>query len=215
MQPKIIHLIRHGQAEHNLHCDNYRFPDAILTPTGRQQCLELNEKTQDTIQESAELLVSSPLRRTLQTTLLGLPRLINRLGGPSSIAVVPQLQENGPTPADTGSSKEELEKIKEFRGIDFRGLVDGWNSKTGFWASDHQSLRIRAAWIRRWLCDRPETEIVIVSHGGALRYLIEDYNPHNAWGNTECRTYSFTLIVEDGRLVPTFKHLSTLPLNRK
>ncbi|KAG0144010.1 hypothetical protein CROQUDRAFT_660547 [Cronartium quercuum f. sp. fusiforme G11] len=196
MSPK-VHLIRHAQAHHNVDFDNHSFPDAALTLTGKEQCNELNARTITNIQASAQLLVSSPLRRTLQTTLLGFPHLIKRLGGPNAIIALPQLQENGSSPADTGSSRAELEKQEEFEGIDFSLLEDEWNSKSGVWSPSETSLRKRAGWTRQWLAERPEEEIVIVSHGGALRYLTEDYASHQPWGNTECRTYTLSEEMSD------------------
>lgn len=187
---KKIHLIRHAQAEHNVRQDYYSFPDAILTPLGKQQCSILHKSTEQTIQQSAQLLVSSPLRRTLQTSLMGLPSLIGRLGGPSSIIALPELQENSSSPADTGSSRETLERMEEFDGIDFGRLAKHWNSKTGFWAPDPKSLKIRAAWTRKWLAERPEEEIVIVSHGSALKFLTEEHGPRATWDNCECRSYA-------------------------
>ncbi|EGF97732.1 uncharacterized protein MELLADRAFT_28474, partial [Melampsora larici-populina 98AG31] len=166
-----IYLVRHAQADHNVDFDNHSFPDAALTPTGKEQCIGLNERTSMNIQKSAQLLVTSPLRRTLQTTLIGFPQLIHKLGGRSAIIALPQLQENGCSPADTGSSRSELEGDKEFEGIDFSLLADGWNSKSGVWSSDKHSLKHRAGWTRTWLAARPEEEIVVVSHGGALRYI--------------------------------------------
>ncbi|KNZ62284.1 hypothetical protein VP01_1290g5 [Puccinia sorghi] len=199
--------------------DYYSFPDAILTPLGKQQCSILHKSTEQTIQQSAQLLVSSPLRRTLQTSLMGLPSLIGRLGGPSSIIALPELQENSSSPADTGSSRETLERMEEFDGIDFGRLAKHWNSKTGFWAPDPKSLKIRAAWTRKWLAERPEEEIVIVSHGSALKFLTEEHGPRavslyssffsfiiiiisrflisaspsnwkQTWDNCECRSYA-------------------------
>lgn len=192
MGSKRIHLVRHAQADHNVDFDNHSFPDAALTPTGKEQCLELNERTSLNIQESAQLLVTSPLRRTLQTTLIGFPHLISRLGGRSAIIALPQLQENGKSPADTGSSRMDLEADNEFEGIDFGLLDDGWNSKSGVWSSDQNSLRRRAGWTRKWLAERPEEEIVVVSHGGALRYITEDYAGNEPWDNTEYRTYTLS-----------------------
>lgn len=203
---KKIHLVRHAEAEHNVNRDNYSFPDAVLTHKGKQQCVALDNLTQHTLQQSAQLLVSSPLRRTLQTSLIGLPTLVDRLGGPSSILVMPELQENSSSPADTGSSRDELSKIEEFDGIDFSRLDDLWNSKTGFWSSDPKALRRRAAWTRNWLANRPEDEIVVVSHGSALKYLTEDFSPHNLWYNTQVKSYTLrppaTSGAKNHRLVP-------------
>jgi broad specificity phosphatase PhoE len=47
-------------------------PDAPLTKLGREQSVELSKDTQE-IQKTAELLVSSALRRPLQTMILGYP----------------------------------------------------------------------------------------------------------------------------------------------
>lgn len=159
----------------SVHFDLYSFPDAALTSEGKGQCSELNAGTTSNIQQSAQLIVTSPLRRTLQTTLLGFPDLISRLGGRSAIVALPHLQENGSSPADTGSSRSELEGQSEFAGIDFGLLDHKWNSKSGIWSPDETSLRQRAGWTRQWLSERSEDEIVVVSHGGALRYLTEDH----------------------------------------
>lgn len=74
----ILHLTRHAEAEHNVHLD-YSIPDAPLTKKGREQAAQLNGLTVQNIQQTADLLVSSPLSRTLQTTLLGFPALKARL----------------------------------------------------------------------------------------------------------------------------------------
>ncbi|KAH9463838.1 hypothetical protein MJO28_008009 [Puccinia striiformis f. sp. tritici] len=187
---KKIHIIRHGEAEHNVDQDYYSFPDAVLTDHGKEQCMKLNQSTTETIQRTSKLVVSSPLRRTLQTSLIGLPLLISRLGGVKNVIVLPELQENSSSPADTGSSRESLERITEFDGLDFSRCIKSWNSKVGFWSSDPKSLKCRAAWTRKWLAERPEDEIVVVSHGSALKFLTEEHGTQGIWDNCECRTYA-------------------------
>jgi broad specificity phosphatase PhoE len=55
---------------------------------------------------------------------------------------------------------------EEFPELDFELVVDGWDSKRGEWGADEVSLARRAAKMRKWLKDRKEDEIVVVTHGG-------------------------------------------------
>jgi broad specificity phosphatase PhoE len=69
-------------------------PDPPLTQTGRRQSALLNEDTKDTIQKTAELLLTSGLKRPLQTTILAYPLLRKRLEAAGKpVVVLPQLQE--------------------------------------------------------------------------------------------------------------------------
>jgi len=68
--------------------------DPQLTQSGRYQSTSLNDNTKHTFQKTAELLVTSPLKRSLQTMVSGYPVLRKRLeeeGTP--VVVLPQLQE--------------------------------------------------------------------------------------------------------------------------
>lgn len=94
---------------------------------------------------------------------------------------------------DTGSSREALEAKSEFAGFNFSELPSDWTSKRGFWAADPESIRKRAQWVRQWLRDRPEKDIVLVAHGDILRNITagpkgpSDY----PWKNAEVRIYHF------------------------
>lgn len=118
--------------------------DTQLTSSGREQAAALNVATIGTVQTEVELIVTSPLRRTLQTTLDGLPEAIRRLGK-SNIVLLPQAIETsnrerrlgarlwlpasaderpaiGPAPpcwaepVDTGCPADVLESTPEFQG---------------------------------------------------------------------------------------------------
>ena len=67
--------------------------DAPLTKLGRSQAKDLNKETADSLQKEVELIVSSPLRRTMSTTLDGYPSAIERLGGKGKIVLLPDAQE--------------------------------------------------------------------------------------------------------------------------
>ena len=134
---------------------NYDIPDPRLTSVGETQARSIPHKYPFLFKSPAPLLVSSPFRRTLQTSLIG----FNRNPTPH-----PGFQENSSKPCDTGSPPSVLRE--EFPELDFELVVDGWDSKTGEWAPDETSLARRAAKMRKWLKNREEEEIVVVTHGG-------------------------------------------------
>ena len=98
--------------------------DTSLTALGEAQCHELSREFPS--KPPVDLLVSSPLRRTIQTTLLGFKKQIE---SGVKVELLAELQEATELPCDTGSSRDVLEKEELFRGLDFSGLPDDWTSK--------------------------------------------------------------------------------------
>ncbi|TCD69186.1 hypothetical protein EIP91_008482 [Steccherinum ochraceum] len=200
---KRIFLTRHAQAEHNVDLDysmtkiylriDILVHDAPLTQLGRQQSARLNEDTKNNIQQTAELLVSSPLRRTMSTTLVGYPDLFKRLIAQHKVILRPELQECNAHPCDVGSPRETLEADPEYggKGLDFSTLTPDWTSKQGKYAVTVAALQERARENRKWLRERPEQEIVVVAHGDLLRYVTDGYSSDSEWANTEVREYTF------------------------
>jgi Histidine phosphatase superfamily (branch 1) len=103
---KRIHLIRHGQAEHvrisrfffilfneprlqNVH-NVETIPDPHLTPLGVEQARSLTSifPKFKSLNSSTSLIVSSPFRRTLETTLLGFKDVL-KSGAP--LIILPQV----------------------------------------------------------------------------------------------------------------------------
>lgn len=107
LKGKTIHLIRHAQALHNI-ADDFSIPDAVLTEKGRNQAIGLLSRQADFAK--VQLLVCSPQRRTMQTMLLGLPGLIERLGKGSTI-ILPLFQEIHSLPCDTGSGTSSARRL--------------------------------------------------------------------------------------------------------
>jgi broad specificity phosphatase PhoE len=151
-------------------------------------------------------LVSSPLRRTLYTTLLAFPTVV---AAGKKILALPEIQETSDLPCDTGSSPQVL--AAEFGAdgnVDLSKVTEGWNSKTGRWAPATSAIEARARSARFFLRKFGEREvertgedvhIVVVTHGGFLHYFTEDWDGSEkftgtGWDNTEWRSYNF---VED------------------
>ncbi|WFD19271.1 hypothetical protein MCAP1_001494 [Malassezia caprae] len=192
-----IYLTRHAQAEH---VRDSNIADALLTKLGEQQAARLPSLTPE-LQDVAEVIISSPLRRTLQSASLGYADAIKRLGGDGKIVCLPQAQECNDVPCDTGSLREVLETQPYFAKYDFSLLTPDWTSKQGFYAAHSESLDARAQWVRQYLRERPEQHIVLVAHGDFLRRLTKE--PESYWANAEVRLFQFE---------PTSVHTDACPL---
>ncbi|KAH7334919.1 hypothetical protein B0J17DRAFT_720456 [Rhizoctonia solani] len=188
-------------------------PDAVLTDLGRLQCVEFsNSPLGRSIQDSAELILTSPQRRALSTTLSGLPGAVERLLPQSRVILVPQLQEINDLPCDRGSDREFLESTPEYTTelkqgrLDFNPLTSDWNQKRGVYDPSPDSLWARAQWVRHFIRDRKEQTIAVVAHGNFIRYLVGldgYYERVKIWSNVEARLYTFQS-VDDSRakLIP-------------
>ncbi|KAL8998364.1 MAG: hypothetical protein Q9169_002577 [Polycauliona sp. 2 TL-2023] len=165
--------------------------DPALTPHGENQCLDLQSKFP--YHDSINLLVCSPIQRTIQTTLLAFEPEISR--GVQCIAL-PEIQETSDLPCDTGSNVDVLKEKFKSKPVDLSLLDEDWDSKKGRWAPDQDAIERRCREARQWLKARDEKAIVVVSHGGLLHYLTEDWAGSEkfqgtGWENTEFRSYCF------------------------
>ncbi|KZP08401.1 phosphoglycerate mutase-like protein [Athelia psychrophila] len=185
-----IILCRHSQAEHNVDLD-YSIPDAPLTALGKQQSGALAPLIPD-LQKEVDLIISSALKRTLQSTKLGWGPAVERLGI-RNVICLPQAQECNAFPCDTGSPRVHLESLDEFKAFNFELLTPDWDSKQGFYAADPVSLKNRAKWVRQYLRSRSEGTIVLVAHGDILRRITctADGDSDYQWRNAEVRIFEF------------------------
>ncbi|KAF8453311.1 histidine phosphatase superfamily [Terfezia claveryi] len=223
MPPKYLTLIRHAEGYHNL-TGNHSLLDPCLTPTGIQQCNILNNTFLQSSHPSSpppppqpSLLVSSPLTRTLQTTLCSFSTFLSTPPNTDmKITPLALLQECDDIPCDTGRPAEVTQK--EFSGngdltalelgnltgdhgagegrIQWEVLDPVFPRKVGIYRAEKEALVERAKQARKWLWEREEEHVVAVLHGGFLHYMTEDWSGHNpkigtGWYNTEYRTYEF------------------------
>ncbi|KAK2730054.1 phosphoglycerate mutase family protein [Colletotrichum kahawae] len=196
--PVQIHLVRHAQGFHNLNVENEAIRDPLLTDKGKQQCADLRAAFPH--HSKLTHLVASPLHRTLHTCLLGFGPEDGHLG---KVIALPEVQEVSDAPCDTGSAVSEIEG--EFDGkVDFSRVPADWTEKKSpesRWEPTLKKLEVRAAEARRALREiaggvEGDAQIVVVTHGGFLHFLTNDFHGVPAgkatgWENTEYRSYNF------------------------
>ncbi|TKA73923.1 hypothetical protein B0A55_05052 [Friedmanniomyces simplex] len=188
----ILHIMRHGQGEHSsaVNIDGANIRDAPLTQHGKDQCAERCKNFQS--HDKIDLLLASHLRRALQTCALSFAPCLDRS---QKIYALPMAEEASDSPCDTGSPLEVLQN--EFPNIViFDHVKQGWYMHEGDYAVDPVSLNARAAKLRRFIRDREEREVVLVTHGFFAHYLTGDVNERGEqttpwWRETELRTFEF------------------------
>jgi len=169
-----IHLIRHAEGYHQLPRDHphVNIHDPTLTPHGVAQSTHFSETFPYHAQ--TDLLCASPLRRTLQTSMIALAPEIER---GLKIVAVPDAQEATDAPSDTGSDATTLRDAFG-DAVDYGHLVGAWYAKTGVNATDISSLRERAKRLRIWLRGQDAEHVVLVTHGLFAHYLTGHIDDH-------------------------------------
>ncbi|KAF7960608.1 hypothetical protein EAE96_000284 [Botrytis aclada] len=186
MPPTII-LIRHAQALHNVShkARNYELHDPALTDLGfGTQCDELASHLENEVPLAREidLIVVSPMRRTMQTAQQGLGWLMKR-GVP--VILRPEWQENSNKPCDTGTPIEIMEK--EWPQFDWSAVDPLFPEKSGPYEFSKDALIRRGTTARKWLQQRPEKVIAVVSHAAFLRTCVS----YRQYENADYRIFDF------------------------
>lgn len=191
---KRVFFIRHAEGWHNLaeHESTYtpkvdvllekntgrKYWDAALTPKGEQQCGALKANIRGSTTWgfdkplNLDLVVVSPLMRTLQTAELSLGEATSK-NAPKFLAQ-PLCRERIADYVCDGRCELSVLK-RQFPGVDF-SLVetekddDFYNQK-----EDIERVRARAVVFLQWLCSRPERRIAVVTHSIFLRNLFYQF----------------------------------------
>ncbi|KAI5067158.1 hypothetical protein GOP47_0018238 [Adiantum capillus-veneris] len=199
---KIIHLVRHAQGYHNVVGEqdyeaymSYDYVDASVTPLGWDQVDRLRRHLEKiNLTQKVELVVTSPLMRTMQTAVgaFGGPKFdesdsspplmvqngggsncpaVSSSGCPPFIAVELCREHMGVHPCDKRQSVSTYRTI--FPSIDFSEIeVDD----DTLWKPDvretNSELIDRGTRFLEWLSRREEREIAVVSHSGFLTHLL-------------------------------------------
>ncbi|XP_039053221.1 phosphoglycerate mutase-like protein 1 isoform X2 [Hibiscus syriacus] len=195
---KTLHLARNAQGVHNVAGDidfsNYlseEFFDAHLTPLGWQQVDNLRKHVHETgLSKKIELVIVSPLLRTLQTAVgvfggegykdgvdvhplmvenagKSIRPAISSLYCPPFVAVELCREHLGVHPCDRRKSISEYQPL--FPAIDF-SLIDC--KEDSLWEANYrekdEEIATRGLKFLNWLWTREEREIAVVSHSSFL-----------------------------------------------
>ncbi|KAK3328417.1 histidine phosphatase superfamily [Cercophora scortea] len=180
--PATVHILRHGQSLHNVD-RNHQFPDPPLTDIGRSQAKAVNPVA------APDLIVVSPMTRTLETTLLAFDSF---LGDPESqpiIQVWPELRETHDfAVCNRGVSRAELEL--KFPQFDFSECRQEWD----YPQHNPEDAVTRAETVRRRLknLSGSHKNIFLVTHRGFIAFLVKGQR----FDVAECRRYRFATEAE-------------------
>ena len=173
---KVLHLLRHAEAEHNAlgipDSEAALFPeleDALVTDTGMQQCLDLAEALSASgMLRHVDLVVTSPHRRTLQTATASLPFLMSRVpwyAHETVREVTGGRPWNKRIPVSATSPS--------FPHVSFEHMSSDEDAHYHLYDKREPEEKVveRCQEFMRWVFQREEKEIVVVSHGAFLRTL--------------------------------------------
>lgn len=190
VQGKLVHVIRHGQAQHNVDMKYLARRDTQLTCEGLMQARALRRVLS---RLKPDVAVTSAVLRALQTT-----RAMGFRG--RGVVVVPEARELGghaanapvdPRRATSGDLRRDFGKydwslaLREAKACkERRGTLPQARDTASRWELSADVHR-RARRLTRFLASRPEKSIALVSHGEFLMELTGD----TYMGNCELRTY--------------------------
>ncbi|XP_040952902.1 phosphoglycerate mutase-like protein 1 isoform X7 [Gossypium hirsutum] len=221
-QKLVIHLIRHAHGLHNLESERHRDPlkriqyaDPELSPLGWQQVREQRKDLSASgLLERIELVVTSPLTRTLQTSvgIFGSPlKDENTVGNGYQNGIKTPIFNHPPIIASElcrerlskGRSRGTISQCRSrFPQVDF-SLIE--REDDILWEADeresNESVAAKGIKFIKWLLARKEKEIAVVSHGVFLQQtLIALKNEFDSsiekefltpFGNCEIRSLKF------------------------
>ena len=219
--PKRVILIRHGQAEHNVNASSHFKRDVQLTERGRMQAAAIRARVADL---GADVVLTSPVLRTLQTTALLCPAV--------PVICVPDAREcwvDQTMVCEAPAEPTAASSSGPFKGYDWsvaleqcaaaaaaaeaagaaHASLSAWEAQlqTGdakcSFLGDAKGLRARCKRLTEFIRSRPEETIALVSHAALLDFLTEDAVA-GRMENCEVRTYELST---KGR----WKRIQTLP----
>mmetsp|Transcript_50344 Transcript_50344/g.58168 ORF Transcript_50344/g.58168 Transcript_50344/m.58168 type:complete len:248 (-) Transcript_50344:103-846(-) len=206
---KTVHFVRHAEATHNeaakelgrIAYQNPDFHDARLTPLGKEQCAKLNQTLANdgVTGPDIQLVVVSPCSRATETAILCFQEHV-----PASVpwlALECLREKTGTHPCDGRRSVTEL-KLEYGEKIDYQYMTndaDVYGQKLGKSRETDEMIIARAYEFFEWLCQRPETNVLVVTHSAFLAVLFNQVVSCNSdlsrwYENCEMRTTQLAVV---------------------
>ena len=185
--PGKVHLVRHAEGLHNLY-DDTSIPDAPLSQRGFDFAEDLGKRFVKANSNAVGLLISSPLRRAIETSFTAFNRVLRsdlyllEPGGGVIDGVEmwldANLQEIDDVPANTGSVSDELRRY--FPGLvgQIHDMGPDWNDKATLPTVAQRKAQIldRMQQVLRDLGasgtrEKEKKDVVVVTHAGVIDLL--------------------------------------------
>ncbi|GAW16245.1 hypothetical protein ANO14919_056680 [Xylariales sp. No.14919] len=198
--PPTIHIIRTAQGAHYTRdSGNIEYHDPVLTKEGYEQCTELASEIAG-LGHKFELVIASPMKRSIQTAIAVFREYLRS----KKIVLLPDLQELGMYPGDTGSPQGELERIFGTDVLDYYFVGPDWTDKSPGSRSAFSSLFKRAHLARHFIRSVARTyrdtdaHIAVLTHSHFINYLLTGYSDTSVFKFAERRAFRHVFEEEDG-----------------
>lgn len=193
---KNIYWIRHAESLSNISNQNNNIMDPKLTVKGIKQCEELSKYFESNkILDDVELIVVSPLNRTLQTckSIIQINNKIIKKQNKIKLISLDEIREH----IDHLCHKRDFISKKKsiYNYVDFNHIISDddtmYKKFNGF--EPKTNVISRCKWFYKWLKNRKEKNIIVITHGNFLlpmfnNVLIDiDINNKSFFSNCEIR----------------------------
>jgi len=198
---KFVHFFRHAEAESNAAAHRYprgsaeysaayedpRYFDSILSAKGERQCETAKKTYASPTSMSYDLVICSPLRRTLETGA----RILENRDVPWVAHELAREHSHGfARPCD--SRYERQEQAAKYSFVNFDNVPDGEDTFVKMCETDDDLDRRCVAFLDYITRGRPEKRIAVVSHTGFLTRIFSHHLPWSsgraAFNNAELRS---------------------------
>jgi broad specificity phosphatase PhoE len=177
----LIHIVRHGEALHNVQ-RGYPHRDPPLTEAGVQATREIK------LSISPDLIVISPMTRTIQTAMNMFPEL--QVAGSYTVPVQiwPDLREANDAVCNLGLTRNEMQS--RYPQFDFSECHEDWD----YPYHTISDATFRAERVRKRLQRLSATfkNIAVISHRGLIAYIVKG----RRFSPAESRSFRFATKVE-------------------
>ncbi|KAH7148318.1 histidine phosphatase superfamily [Dactylonectria macrodidyma] len=176
-----IHILRHGQALHNVQ-RGYPYRDPPLTDLGIQQAKSVQPPAEP------DLILISPMTRTIQTALLVFPHLLNSTPAKVDVQIWPDLREGYDAICNKGVGRAAL--VVKFPQFDFSACPEEWE----YPPHSPKDATARAERVRQRLkvLSNSYKNIILITHRGFVAFLVQG----DRFDVCECRSYRFAAEME-------------------